>query len=160
MKNNYPLCRFSYQPDVLGLSASGRKHKSKDETMSQTTMTTPGAAGWIGYSGPNKDEAVKFYRDVMEWTLTDLPMKDGSSVPGILVEDELIGGFSPEPADEGVWTIYITVKDVDGATNKARAAGAKILSEPTDVPGVGRIAIINDPHGARIAMITYESMQK
>ncbi|KLN62633.1 hypothetical protein WH96_01080 [Kiloniella spongiae] len=114
----------------------------------------------MGYSGPNRDEAVKFYRDVMEWTLTDLPMKDGSSVPGILVEDELIGGFSPEPADQGVWTVYITVIDVDGATDKARAAGARILSEPTDVPGVGRIAVINDPCGARIAMVTYESMQK
>ncbi|WP_162938249.1 DUF6596 domain-containing protein [Kiloniella sp. EL199] len=160
VKNNYPLCRNLPLSRVLGLSALGRKHKPKDETMSQTTMTTPGAAGWIGYSSPNRDEAVKFYRNVMEWTLTDLPMKDGSSVPGILVEDELIGGFSPEPADKGVWTIYITVKDVDDATDKARTAGAKIIREPTDVSGVGRIAIINDPHGARIAMITYESMQK
>ncbi len=63
------------------------------------------------------------------------------------------------PEDAGSWTIYITVTDVDASVNKAKAAGATILADPFDIPGVGRMAKIVDPQGAKIAMITYESMQ-
>ncbi|MCG8491200.1 MAG: VOC family protein [Sneathiellales bacterium] len=122
-------------------------------------MTTPGAAGWIEFSGPNAAEAKKFYADVMGWTINDMPMEDGSSYTGLLVGDEAIGGVSPMPADAGSWTIYVTVPDVDSATEKARKAGATITAAPFDAPGVGRISKIIDPQGASIAMITYESMQ-
>ena len=127
--------------------------------MANLNMTTVGNAGWIGYSGPQKEAAVKFYADVMNWQMADLPMKDGSSVPGIMVGDGPIGGFTHEPAEVGAWTIYVTVEDVDGSTEKARAAGADILNGPIDIPGVGRITTMIDPQGARIAMVTYESMQ-
>ena len=127
--------------------------------MSNISMTTPGNAGWIGYAGPQTKEAVKFYSEVMNWQMADLPMKDGSSIPGIMVGDGPIGGFSPQPEDVGVWTIYITVENVDEATERARTAGANILNGPNDIPGVGRITTMIDPQGARIAMITYESMQ-
>ncbi|NIB41754.1 VOC family protein [Pseudomaricurvus alkylphenolicus] len=123
------------------------------------TMTTPGAAGWIQYTGPDTDAAKAFYRDVMGWNIADMPMQDGSSYPGIVVEDTPIGGFSPEPAEQGTWTIFITVPDVDASIGRARESGAEIVSEPADYPGVGRIATLLDPQGARIALVTYESMQ-
>lgn len=123
-------------------------------------MTTPGAAGWIEFSGPDTATAKKFYSDIIGWTLADMPMKDGHSYPGIMVGDGPIGGFSPVPAESGSWTIYVTVDDVDGRTDRARKAGAKIVQEPTDLAGVGRMSRIVDPQGAMIALITYESMQK
>ncbi len=102
-----------------------------------TTMTTPGAAGWIQYSGPNSADAKKFYATVLDWTIADMPMQDGSSFSGIMVDDAPIGGFSQVPAETGAWTIFVTVKDVDAATQKAKEAGATILSGPLDAPGVG-----------------------
>lgn len=123
-------------------------------------MTTVGNAGWIGHSGPDSEAIQKFYRDVVGWTIVDLPMKDGSAHPGIMVGDAPIGGFSAEPEEAGAWTIYITVKDVDGKVAAARQAGAKVLCEPMDMPGVGRMATLLDPQGARFAMITYESMME
>ncbi len=124
-----------------------------------TDMTTPGVAGWIEFSGPDTAAAKKFYADVMGWTIADMPMQDGSGYTGIMVGDGSIGGFSPMPEDAGGWTIYITVTDVDASVNKAKAAGATILADPFDIPGVGRMAKIVDPQGAKIAVITYESMQ-
>ena len=123
-------------------------------------MTTPGNAGWIQFSGPDAAAARAFYRDVIGWNITDMPMQDGSSYPGIMVGDGPIGGFSPMPEDSGAWTIYVTVEDVDGSTQRARDAGANILSGPMDMPGIGRMTTLIDPQGARIALITYESMQK
>ncbi len=124
-----------------------------------TTMTTPGAAGWIQYSGPDGAAAKKFYSEVLGWTIADMPMEDGHSYSGIMVGEEPIGGFSPMPEENGGWTIYVTVSDVNASTEKAKEAGATIVSGPDDVAGVGRMSTIIDPSGARIAMITYESMQ-
>ena len=123
------------------------------------TMTTPGIAGWIEFAGPDTAAAKKFYSDVMGWHIGEIPMQDGHGYSGIMVGDGPIGGFSPMPEDSGSWTIYVTVTDVDACTEKAKAAGATVLSGPMNVPGVGRMTTITDPQGARIAMITYESMQ-
>ena len=122
------------------------------------TMTTPGVAGWIEFSGPDTAAAKSFYSEVMGWTIADMPMKDGSSYPGIMVGDGPIGGFSPRPADKGGWMIYVTVPDVDASVERARKSGATIINDPMDMPGVGRMATIADPQGAEIALITYESM--
>ncbi|MBV1886064.1 MAG: VOC family protein [Parvibaculaceae bacterium] len=124
-----------------------------------TDITTPGVASWIQYTGPNAAAAKQFYKDVMGWTIADMPMQDGSNHSAIMVGDGPIGGFAPQEEATGAWTVYITVSDVDSATKKAKAAGAEILVEPVDTPGVGRMATIQDPQGARIALITYESMQ-
>ncbi len=127
--------------------------------MSETGMTTPGIAGWIEHSGPDAASAKAFYRDVLGWQIADMPMQDGSSYSGIMVGEGPIGGFSPMPADDAAWTIFVTVEDVDTCAAKAKSAGAGILAGPMDVPGVGRMVVMNDPQGARIAAITYESMR-
>lgn len=124
------------------------------------TMTTPGIAGWIQFSGPDAAAAKTFYREVIGWTIADMPMQDGSSYSGIMVGDGPIGGFSPMPESTGAWTIYVTVEDVDGSTQRAKDAGATILAGPVDMPGIGRMTNLIDPQGARIALITYESMEK
>lgn len=127
--------------------------------MTETTMTTPGNSGWISFSGPDTAAAKEFYSAVLGWKIDEMPMQDGSSYAGIFVNEAPIGGFSPMPEDNGSWTIYVTVNDVDASTKTAADRGAKVIAGPMDMPGVGRMSTIVDPQGARIAMITYESMQ-
>jgi uncharacterized protein len=52
------------------------------------------------------------------------------------------------------WMSYIAVDDVDKRVAKAKKAGAKLIREPFDVPGVGRIAILQQPNGAGIGWMT------
>jgi predicted enzyme related to lactoylglutathione lyase len=52
------------------------------------------------------------------------------------------------------WLGYIAVDDVDGRVKKATAAGGKVMREPFDIPGVGRIAILMDSRGAAIGLMT------
>ena len=127
--------------------------------MTETNMTTPGFPGWISHSGPDASKARTFYADVIGWNIQDMPMKDGSSHPAIMVNEAPIGGFSPMPETKGGWTIYVTVDDVDARVEKAKSAGATLVAPATDVPGVGRMATLEDPQGGRFSMITYESMQ-
>ena len=126
--------------------------------MSILEMTTIGNAGWIGHAGPDQAKAKAFYRDVLDWTINEMPMQDGSSYAAAVVGETAIGGFSPMPEDNGSWTVFFTVADVDASVAKAEAKGAMILQSAMDMPGVGRMATLSDPQGARFALITYESM--
>lgn len=118
--------------------------------------TTHGAPSWIEYQGKDPAAARKFYEDVLGWNVVDMPMKDGSAYPGIMVGEAPVGGFAPMPREGGNWLLYITVDDVDARYAAAMKAGAKSAAEPFDVPGVGRIATISDPQGASLAFIKYE----
>lgn len=122
-------------------------------------MQTHGAASWIQHSGGDPTAARKFYEKVLGWTVNDMPMQDGSAYAGIVVGENPIGGFMPQPVPEGAWMIYITVDDVDARYRSALDNGAESVSEPADFPGVGRMATITDPYGASISIITYESQQ-
>ncbi|WP_417308865.1 VOC family protein [Devosia sp.] len=116
---------------------------------------THGAPSWFEYVGPNPAEARKFYTDVLDWSVADMPMADGSSYGRLEVADEPVGGFSPNPAPRAGWIGYITVDDVDTRFRRAVEHGAKPLVEPFDAPGVGRMCHLTDPSGAAIAFITY-----
>ena len=122
-------------------------------------MQTHGAPSWIQHHGKDPAAARKFYETTLGWTVNDMPMQDGSSYAAIAVGESPVGGFLPQPVPEGAWMIYITVDNVDARTDKARAGGAEILSEPADFPGVGRMSTLKDPFGGVISLITYESQQ-
>lgn len=122
--------------------------------MTSKLNTTHGSPSWLQHSSQDPVAARKFYQTVLGWTVSEMPMKDGSTYAVIDVGDGPVGGFSPMPGNGG-WLTYITVDDVDTRLEKAKTAGATIISEAMTVPGVGRMATITDPFGARIAFIDY-----
>ncbi len=52
------------------------------------------------------------------------------------------------------WFGYISVPDVDAAAASVTAAGATVHMPPTDIPNAGRIAMISDPQGAPLYIMT------
>jgi predicted enzyme related to lactoylglutathione lyase len=50
------------------------------------------------------------------------------------------------------WTPYFQVTDCDATAAKATSAGGKTIVPPTDIPKVGRFAMIEDPQGAMFAI--------
>ncbi|MBL4645846.1 MAG: hypothetical protein COA52_02550 [Hyphomicrobiales bacterium] len=123
-------------------------------------MQTHGAPSWIQHHGPDPVAARKFYETTFGWAVNDMPMQDGSAYPAIMVGDAPVGGFMPQPMPNGSWMIYITVDDVDARFKKALAGGANAVSEPMDIPGVGRMAAFADPFGAVISVFKYETPQE
>ncbi|MCX8955353.1 hypothetical protein OU790_18170, partial [Ruegeria sp. NA] len=61
--------------------------------MSILEMTAVGNSGWIGHSGPDQSKAKSFYQDVLGWTISDMPMQDGSSYSAAVVGDHLAKAF-------------------------------------------------------------------
>lgn len=122
--------------------------------MTNDPNSTHGAPSWLQHSSSAPAAARKFYETVLGWTVNEMPMKDGSNYPAIVVGGKPVGGFSPMPGNDG-WLPYITVDNVDARLAKAKAEGATVASEAMTVPGVGRVATIADPFGAKIALIDY-----
>jgi len=50
---------------------------------------------------------------------------------------------------------YIAVDDVDALVKKTEELGGKVSVPPMDVPEVGRMAVITDPTGASISLMTF-----
>ncbi len=46
------------------------------------------------------------------------------------------------------WAVYLTVEDCDATVSKAKSLGAQVYKDTSDIPGMGRFAVLADPQGA------------
>lgn len=53
------------------------------------------------------------------------------------------------------WGVYVSVDDVDATVKQAQTLGGAVVVPPMDIPQVGRFAVIKDPQGAVLSVITY-----
>jgi len=121
-------------------------------------MWSHGSFYWNELMARDVEQAKKFYGSTIGWTFDAMPMPDGTYWVATM-DDEPVAGIFPMigPDFDGVpenWLPYLAVDDVDAVLKAAKAAGAKVMREPFDVPTVGRIAISQAPGGATIAWIT------
>jgi len=120
------------------------------------------AGGFIWYELLTSDveAATRFYGDVVGWKMTGR-----GSVPGYLqfaAADSEIGGMMAMPREAGfagpVWLGYIHVPDVDACAAAMQRDGGTVCMPPTDLAGVGRMAMMRDPQGAA-TYIMHPSME-
>jgi len=101
--------------------------------------------------------AKDFYGKTLGWTFEDMPMTNGSYTL-IKLGDKMVGGILKKTAEMGEmpdhWFTYVSVDDVDKRLAGVAKAGGKVMREPFDVPGVGRIGIVVDATGAAQGWMT------
>jgi predicted enzyme related to lactoylglutathione lyase len=108
---------------------------------------------WYDVMTSDTKAAETFYRNVIGWEVKDSGMADRSYTL-LSVGPTMVGGLMPIPDDAramGVgprWMGYIAVDDVDAYAGRVKAAGGAVHRPPDDIPGVGRFAVVSDPHGA------------
>ena len=118
-----------------------------------------GKVWWTELMTRDPARAKGFYADICGWSFDEMPMENGTYHVG-KVGDQMVIGIFDISAMEGMeqmpphWLSYLAVDDVDRAVEQTRDAGGQIHREPFDVAGVGRIAIIADPTGAAIGLMT------
>ncbi len=96
--------------------------------------------------------AKKFYGQLLGWTHADQDMGPGGKYTLFRVDGKDVGGArSGEPGMPSHWAAYPLVESVNGVADRAPALGGKVLVPPTDIPGVGRFAVVADPQGATFA---------
>jgi predicted enzyme related to lactoylglutathione lyase len=116
---------------------------------------------WHELMTPDPAAAKAFYGKLLGWEPTDMQM-DGFiytslAVPGFPFGVAGLMALTEEMKGQGIppnWTGYIGVDDVDRTANDYAANGGVICRPPEDIPGVGRFAVVADPQGAVLCIMT------
>lgn len=126
--------------------------------MDQELMKKQGAFSWHELMTTDIAGAKKFYGELLGWKMRDEPMPGGFYTM-LKTGDRDVGGMMAIPAEAkgmpATWGCYVTVDNVDHSVKQAEKLGGKILVPPRDIPNVGRFAVISDPQGAVLNLITY-----
>jgi hypothetical protein len=106
---------------------------------------------WYDLMTPNLKAAEAFYGAVVGWNIADSGMP-GTSYSILSAGDVMVGGLMQRPKEMGDaapgWNGHVCVPDVDDYAKRVKKAGGEIHRPPADIPGVGRFAVVSDPHGA------------
>ena len=123
-----------------------------------TDTSIRGRFVWHELMSNDTKSAARFYSKVAGWipqAWEEQPsytmfMTGKSAMGGLMaLPDEAKAGGTPP-----TWVTYIATPDVDETAMKAATLGGRVLRQPTDIPTIGRFAILADPQGAMFAVIT------
>lgn len=115
---------------------------------------------WYDLMTTDQEKAIDFYSEVVGWTTEDWPNAPQRYPMWKPAKGGMIGGSVELPADQvkgGVpqhWIGYIATPNVDETIDTAKKLRASVVSPATDIPTVGRSAVLKDPQGAVFAIFT------
>lgn len=110
----------------------------------------PGTWCWNELVTQDPDKAVAFYRGLAGFEVakedmgnmgTYTMLKSGGTGRAGVMKHPMAGAPS-------AWVPYVAVESCDKTVEKAKQLGGNAINASTDVPGVGRIAVLADPNGA------------
>lgn len=121
--------------------------------------TPNGAFHWNELMTHDLAKAKAFYAELCGWSYQEMPMPDGMTYTVAMAGEQPVGGLFPMSGAEfegapDHWIGYVAVADADKAAAAVEAGGGELERAPFDVEEVGRIAILKDPGGAVIGVIT------
>jgi predicted enzyme related to lactoylglutathione lyase len=111
---------------------------------------------WHELMTTDPDAAGNFYSTVVPWKTQPSGMP---SYTLWMSGKTRAGGLMALPQGESNgtpphWIIYIGTPDVDATVEAAQKLGGKVLKAASDIPNVGRFAVLSDPQGAAFAAFT------
>ena len=104
-------------------------------------------------TGGDAAELHQFYRDLFDWQIdADNPMQYG------LVRTNagkgIDGGISaPEPGGSPAITFYVEVPEIDATLASVEAAGGKVITPRTVLPGMVTLGVFADPQGNVVGVV-------
>jgi predicted enzyme related to lactoylglutathione lyase len=114
----------------------------------------PGRFMWNELRTTHPGEAVGFYARIAGFSHQAMPSPAGPYYvlsAGGLDRGGITGHLPPGTAPH--WLPFVVVDDVDGAIDRVRTLGARVPMPPENVMDIGRLAILEDPTGAILAVM-------
>ena len=111
---------------------------------------------WHDYLAKDVKAALAFYTEVVGWKTQ--PFGDGGQYTMLLGSQGPLGGVMELPAEAAKmgapphWMGNVQVADVDATAALVKKLGGKVYKEASDIPTVGRFAVVADPQGATISV--------
>jgi predicted enzyme related to lactoylglutathione lyase len=113
-----------------------------------------GMYGWVELNTHNVDQDGQFFCNLFDWTPNAKPMPEGKTYTEFKSKNSRfpVGGMLQIEKESGdvpsAWTIYFTTHDMAKTTQEIESLGGKMLVPSFEVPGVGLMAVAQDPTGA------------
>jgi uncharacterized protein len=93
----------------------------------------------------------RFYGPLLGWTWLDVPSAAGT-YSLLRVDGRDVAGLHRSEGGSASWVCYVAVDSADRVAGRAAGLRGKVLAPPFDVPGVGRMAFLEDPTQARFGL--------
>jgi predicted enzyme related to lactoylglutathione lyase len=113
---------------------------------------------WYELITTDTETAKSFYADVVGWDTGEVSVP-GTSYTLFGIGDISIGGLMELPQeakDMGApphWIGYVSVDNVDAASERVKQLGGTVYVPPRDIPNFGRFSIVADPQMATLALL-------
>ncbi|HEX2505688.1 MAG TPA: VOC family protein [Gaiellaceae bacterium] len=121
------------------------------ESDSHEQPAAEGVFVWDELHTSDIEDAKRFYGEVFGWGSEDMDMGEA----GTYTLFKRAGGPDPgggmQTADDPTlphWLVYVYADDIDATASRAGELGGAVLFGPEEAPGVGRLAILQDPQSA------------
>jgi len=110
-----------------------------------------GTVTHIEFPADDVDRAKRFYKAVAGWEIGEV---DGFPDYFMFRTEEGHGGGLGRRGDSvgNVVRVYITVDRLEDAIAAAEANGGRVVTAPTEMPGMGRWAAVLDSEGSEIGL--------
>jgi hypothetical protein len=141
--------RMAVFADTTGAVVSA--WQAKDHPGAQL-VNEPGAFTWSELLSGDVDKSKEFYSEVFGWGWGGAPeyaevQVGGRSVAGLMARPPMLPAEVPD-----YWQIYFGSADLEADIQKAGELGGTVVVPPTEVPNMGRFAVLADPQGATFAI--------
>jgi predicted enzyme related to lactoylglutathione lyase len=112
---------------------------------------------WCELGTTDAHGAKDFYGELFGWSFEDQDMGHLGIYTKVRLGDDELGGMYElsGPMFEGVpphWMFHVSTRDIDVTIERVPELGGRILMPTIDVPRAGRMAVIEDPTGARFSL--------
>lgn len=114
---------------------------------------------WYELMTTDPEAATAFYGKVVGWGAEDAGMP-GMSYTLLSAGDTQVGGLMALPEQAKAmgappsWLGYVGVDDVDAAVKDITGRDGKVHVPPTDIPEIGRFAVVADPQNVTFALFS------
>ncbi|MBC6457304.1 VOC family protein [Actinomadura sp. HBU206391] len=119
------------------------------------TPTGPRTApSWFDICSPDVARARRFYEEMFGWAMNVVAEEGYTLVGG--EDGRPMGGIGQagpsSPYTPGI-VVYFQVDDLDTALARAEELGGERTLDPQALPGMGRMAVFNDPDGNAVGLL-------
>jgi uncharacterized protein len=124
--------------------------------MGDVDKYTPGTPCWVELATTDVDAAKAFYGELFGWQFDEGALPDGGVYVIPHLRDRGVGGMYTRRGDQKDtpphWLVFIAVNDADDTASRVTALGGSLTDPPYDVMDSGRMAVLQDPTGATVAL--------
>jgi len=115
-------------------------------------LNEPGAPCWFELYARDLAQSTSFYAELFGYELRNATGLGGAPYVQLGIGKGAAGGAMQLRPEWGemppMWAVYFQTDDLDAAIARAESHGGDLLMAASEVPGVGRFAMLCDPQGA------------